>query len=1035
MSHQGTIGWVRAYGWWSLAVLLLVAVLIPFRASTSPESELPVLAESSGPSSGFKVTFGLERRFHGASWSGGVRDAARVRSIAGWHLHDEDQLRPGAMWDLRLLLAGLEVSPKGVILDLQGPEERPVTLFFRQGDLGFVPSEIPYGTAHYPEGFGNDVSVERVPLSQIVSSSEFEDDDPALIRTEAGTYWLAWVAYRTLARDGYFYDGADAVMVAQSRDGRSWSRPTAITEPGDHFRVALAEDGDGRVWCVYGLQRKSESGNFDLYAKSFDGSWSEETQLTSDPRPDIFHKMTRNSAGNLYLTWMGYRPGSEGALPQSEILLRAFTDGAWGSEVNVSQSNADDWEPAICSDASGRVWVAWDSYGHSGGQPANYDILLRSYEAGKLGSIRAVSATQLAEMRADVVADGENRLWITWEEGGANWGKDTGYENPKHRIRLKEGGSRIYGAGRRGDQLARRPRVAVLQDGRLQQPQNDISESFPSYLRGDLFQNPRLGVDGHGKVWVFLRHQLIARGRQGGHMFDFYATTLTETGGVSRWVQPVLLPSSTGRQDTVLATAPGSGSTIAVAVVGDGRRLPVGLPKHHDVSALFLDGSDFKKTAPNLVAFIPSAAGDYVATHPDEAAEVQRFRDHRVTVGSQTFKIVRGDLHRHTEISMDGAIDGSLWDCYRYAMNAADFDFIGVTDHNYGSSLDTDEPEGPNTDDEFQWWRTQKSADLFHVPGRFVPLYGYERSPNFPLGHRNIFHARRGVFSYRVPRLHISERPELWEQDAQGLWRYLRETDGLGIPHTSATAMGTDWRLRDDEVIPVTEIYQGDRNSYEEVGAPRAAVPENLGPGSAGRSPFQKGLVRNALGVGYKMGFIASSDHFSTHISYTNLLVPDGITTRDDIQESLLARRTYGSTDNIIVDFHSEGTIQGGELTTSSSPTFQVRVFATAPILKVEIIKNNRVIYTRAPSRADRDPSRLEFVFRDVASMGGNFEDETMAATSEIRNWERPETGIRPRRSSRDSYYYVRVLQSYSRQEPEVEGEIAWSSPIFVTRE
>ena len=73
MSHRriGWFGgrfrnWVRSHGWWGLVLLMLVAVLIPFRASTSPESELPVLAESSGPSSGFKVTFGLERP---VSWS------------------------------------------------------------------------------------------------------------------------------------------------------------------------------------------------------------------------------------------------------------------------------------------------------------------------------------------------------------------------------------------------------------------------------------------------------------------------------------------------------------------------------------------------------------------------------------------------------------------------------------------------------------------------------------------------------------------------------------------------------------------------------------------------------------------------------------------------------------------------------------------------------------------------------------------------------------------------------------------------------
>jgi len=30
-------------------------------------------------------------------------------------------------------------------------------------------------------------------------------------------------------------------------------------------------------------------------------------------------------------------------------------------------------------------------------------------------------------------------------------------------------------------------------------------------------------------------------------------------------------------------------------------------------------------------------------------------------------------------------------------------------------------------------------------PPRFVPLYGYERSVMFPNGHRNVFHAARGV--------------------------------------------------------------------------------------------------------------------------------------------------------------------------------------------------------------------------------------------------------------------------------------------------
>jgi hypothetical protein len=246
------------------------------------------------------------------------------------------------------------------------------------------------------------------------------------------------------------------------------------------------------------------------------------------------------------------------------------------------------------------------------------------------------------------------------------------------------------------------------------------------------------------------------------------------------------------------------------------------------------------------VAFQPSAAPGYQPTHSNETADLERIRGHRLDVGGERWKIVRGDLHRHTETSMDGATDGTLYDAYRYALNAAQLDFLGVSDHNYGQWLDTDEPEDPQSDSEFQFWRAQKLADLFYVPGRFTPLYGYERTTNFPLGHRNIFHATRGVFSLKVPKLNVRERPELLDVDPPNLWAYLRRTGGIGIPHTSGTTMGTNWQRRDDEVIPVTEIYQGDRNSYETQGGPRAALPNDPGLGSAGVPPHQDGLVQNA---------------------------------------------------------------------------------------------------------------------------------------------------------------------------------------------
>ena len=52
----------------------------------------------------------------------------------------------------------------------------------------------------------------------------------------------------------------------------------------------------------------------------------------------------------------------------------------------------------------------------------------------------------------------------------------------------------------------------------------------------------------------------------------------------------------------------------------------------------------------------------------------------------------------------------------------------------------------------------------------------------------------------------------------------------IAISHTSGTdSMGTDWRDNDPGIEPVVEIYQGARNSYETLGAPRVH-PEDQPP-------------------------------------------------------------------------------------------------------------------------------------------------------------------------------------------------------------
>ena len=109
--------------------------------------------------------------------------------------------------------------------------------------------------------------------------------------------------------------------------------------------------------------------------------------------------------------------------------------------------------------------------------------------------------------------------------------------------------------------------------------------------------------------------------------------------------------------------------------------------------------------------------------HTDEPGDVRRIRAHRVSLGGVEHHIVRGDLHRHTELSTDGGgrSDGSLVDFFRYMIDAADMDFGAVTDHNAGG------------DNEYWWWYTQEAHR--HVP-RARPLHARSSAtsaaPRFP---------------------------------------------------------------------------------------------------------------------------------------------------------------------------------------------------------------------------------------------------------------------------------------------------------------
>ncbi|HYM12009.1 MAG TPA: hypothetical protein VEU62_14825 [Bryobacterales bacterium] len=920
-----------------VAAILAAAVLLGWQLRTRRMTVTAGAAPPAQPPEAvFLIRFGLTHPSP-RPWDGSVSmTGGRVLALQGWQFADGDAVASDHSWKCATRQERYWYSPwerslyptkneekitaKGLLLKTT-PGGR-VTLRTPQGDFAFEPAEVTW--AHPKEFAGGDVTVSRSPWPEPLTRGPAEEDYPALLEARDGTIWLAYQSYE---------NGGDRLYVRRGLSGA----PEALTPGGGKlFRSALAEDAYGGIWVVWSSEI---GGNWDLYARRFDGrQWGKPERLTDAPGPDIFHTLAHDAQGRLYLAWQSFRDG------QSDIYLRVYDGRRWGPEVRVSDGPADDWEPAVAAAPDGRVTIAWDTY-----RRGNYDVILRHYQDGKLSPVETVAATPTLEARPAALYDARGRLWLAWEEGDADWGKD--YANG------------ITDAGM-GLLMRRQVRVACYESGRLLQLPGDLAPALPPEERL-AFQRPALGLDGAGNPWVIFRYRTntpIEPQQRGPEELSRFRT-VWRTGAASfqagAWTRLIEFPGGYGRMEAGLVALGRRDGKVEVAWNSDGRTFPGARPESQDLYTATLEAGP----APAPVEMQPLAIPPITAAnpHPDEARDVARLRAYRATLAGKTYRLVRGDMHRHTDLSWDGNRDGSLFDCYRYALDAAAFDYLGVSDHQAGYS-------------QYSWWMLQKAVEMFSIPGRFAPLYGYERSLPYPNGHRNAMFAQAGIPVFPIPE---AERKGL--AGAAKFYQYLHANHGISMPHTSATGAGTDWRDNDPAVEPLVEIYQGYRNSYEHEGAPR----------SSQRREKPAGFVWNAWAKGYKIGVQSSSDHVSTHVSYAVLYVT-GVT-REEILAAIRARRAYAATDNILVDFRLNGHLMGEAFASGATQRLTAHIEGTGAIRKVEVIRNNQYIHTQPGAGAS-----LDFTYVDNAPLAG------------------------------ESYYYIRVEQA--------DGQLAWSSPIWITR-
>ncbi len=857
----------------------------------------------------------------------GWRASTRQQQISGFPRVNYNEMSPAE-------LPPTHFSPIGVFATIDGGGSTSVRVRTKQGQFDFRLDDLASGPKTY---LGGRATAGITPAVDVVSSTEYEDDETGAATLSDGSVAVVWVAYR---------DGRDRVML-RIRGENGWDEAQEVTpEPGDLWRASVAADASDRLW-VFWSERNDTS--WDLWGRMLaNGLWSSRQKISASGS-STFHRAGSSFDGNVFVVWQSAEERSGRA--QSDIWMRVWDGSSWGDPMQVSESAANDWEPQVAGGPDGSAYVVWDSY-HAG----NYDVFFRPYENGSLGHIEQVTESPRFQAHASVAVSPDGIPWLAWDESGTNWGKDHGYLiTPPHGTPLHQ---------------ARSIQVVRRTGGSWEAPKNVI-EPFYAYRLHPNFESPHLAFDAKGNPTMLFRHWTRQRSHSIGARMT-WETFLTRFDG-DAWSLPMPLAHSGGtieKRPAITATQDG----LTAAWMTDNRTLRDATPRNAEIYAGDLGSAADPPTytAESFVPYVEPFA-EAVPIHPFEERNVRTIRDYTINAGDQSFKIYRGDMHRHTDVSPDFKYDGSLIEVYRYALDAVAFDYIVPTDHQLGY------------DQEFTWWQDEKLADLFHVPGTFVPMFGYERSLNYPNGHRNIIFAKRGTRTLPIP-----EAERSGQERAENLYAYLHENDGISMPHSSGTAQGTDWLNNDPEVEPLVEIFQGYRASYEYMGAPLAASPQRLREQRSGFNP--NGYWWDALRKGYKIGVQASSDHWSTHMSYAMIVAEDF--TRESMFAALKARHAYGATDNIVLDFQAVDAdgkryIMGDIIPALQAPRLLVRVIGTDRIKQFVIVKNEEIIYTSHPNQEEY---MLEF--RD-------------------RNYEPGST-----------YYYIRVVQN--------DEQVAWSSPIWV---
>jgi hypothetical protein len=709
------------------------------------------------------------------------------------------------------------------------------------------------------------------------------------------------------------------------------------TRPKDCHRAIV--DKQGRLVLVgvetTGDPRTVEARQAVTMLVNEKGFWSAPIRI-SEPGIVYFSAFTVDTAGKVWIAWSEFKGNVW------HIMARTWDRGKLGVPVQVSSEAAVNLQPAIAALPSGEVYVAWQAAAD------RFQIRGRAWRDGRWQSPEILALGSEQSFRPVLAVDSHDALWLAWDRAGASR-----YQTV---AKVRDGGKWSKEIAPFGDQPTRVPemhadgsgRVWIMASGKLAGV-DSAGQRYQLTAGLGKFEGAAqsFAIDPKGRFWLFR-----ALGQRG--LFDWMPA-------VRNAAMQMAVVDSEGVHELEQIEALLGYDAPLVDAAGNVWAMN---------SVQFLR---FRTPYPKAAseAAVKTAAPQGPAATPEKTREWPRYE---VGVNGRTAKVWWAEMHNHLlELPLDRNIATWVDRLYLTTRYRDGLDALALTDHDWPGMTRS------------MYYVEQGIASVLNAPGRFAAFAGYEWSGDSQV--RGRFGDRTVLFPtgyHDIPRITDDSY-----DTSDKLAVSVRKLGGLDWPHHIGRAESpVNPKYLNPDTEPVMEMTSGHGvfETYDPAHMVKVPYHTQIVPGTS---------VQDALAMGKRVGMVGSSDSHSGFsgfpVGMLAIVAPE--LTNASLLAAIKQRRAYAIRGGqpILLDFRVDDHFMGDIYSSAKPPRIRLKARGTKPIVRIELVRNNRYIFTK---------------------------DYTDAAPE--RNFEYQDEEMPP------AFYYVRVTQA--------EGEWAWSSPVWVDR-